>query len=432
MATINYVFRSNKEKAPLTARLSFKIDGKSFQIWAKTKIEVTKEYWKKDYNRKNWGNVDIKRYNYHKDIISKTVALNNFILSEFSIIPESEIIDSVNTIWLKSKINLSEGNEVKEELKTPESLIKYVDYYIKLKEKDSKEGLKKSLGAAAAKKYKVLKNKLCRFENYIGKKMYFNNIDTELLNEFIRYARIEKYNDSTTAKDIKMIKTLCFSAESQGIEIDKSINRYSLNKQIESNIIYFTSSEIESIENLHELPEYLENAKDWLLISIYTGQRVSDLLRFDSDSIIKRVNKNGVEVWSIIITQKKTGADVKIILNDCIHILKKRNGNFPRSLSDQKYNDFIKEVAKRAGIDTITKGGIKNPKTNRKEFGDFPKWMLVSTHIGRRTFASHKYGKMDLRWLMSQTGHTTEQSLKAYIGKKHSDYAEEYEDSILS
>ena len=33
--------------------------------------------------------------------------------------------------------------------------------------------------------------------------------------------------------------------------------------------------------------DYLVNAKDWLLIACYTGQRVSDYLRFTSSMIVE-------------------------------------------------------------------------------------------------------------------------------------------------
>ena len=49
MATINFLFRSTKEEAPLTLRLLFRHNNKDFVFGASTKIKVTKEYWSKQH-----------------------------------------------------------------------------------------------------------------------------------------------------------------------------------------------------------------------------------------------------------------------------------------------------------------------------------------------------------------------------------------------
>lgn len=68
---------------------------------------------------------------------------------------------------------------------------------------------------------------------------------------------------------------------------------------------------------------------------------------------------------------------------------KKRRGEFPKSMSDQKYNMYIKNVCKLAKLNQKVKGSRKNPKTQRKETGVFEKWELVTSHIGRRSFATN-------------------------------------------
>ena len=51
--------------------------------------------------------------------------------------------------------------------------------------------------------------------------------------------------------------------------------------------------------------------------------------------------------------------------------------------------------------------------------------MLVSSHIGRRSFASNNYGKIPTSFLMYITGHTTEAMFLTYIGKSNKDIAME-------
>ena len=49
---------------------------------------------------------------------------------------------------------------------------------------------------------------------------------------------------------------------------------------------------------------------------------------------------------------------------------------------------------------------------------------LVSTHIGRRSFATNHFGKIQTPVLMSQTGHKTEKMFLKYIGKTEKDNAQ--------
>jgi len=158
------------------------------------------------------------------------------------------------------------------------------------------------------------------------------------------------------------------------------------------------------------------------LISCYTGQRISDFMRFESDKIRKQK-----EVPFLDIRQVKTEKMVTIpLLPEVIELLDKRQGKFPRPISAQRYNDWVKVVAKLAGLTQKMKGKLR--KDNRDVIGDYPKWQLVASHIGRRSFATNFYGRIPTSFLKNITGHSTEQMLLTYIGKSSSDTAlEAYE-----
>ena len=117
--------------------------------------------------------------------------------------------------------------------------------------------------------------------------------------------------------------------------------------------------------------------------------------------------------------QKNTG------FNFTEQIMKKYNGDFPRKISDQRYNEHIKKVCEIAKINKLTKGTLFDNKTKTKVTKEYPKWMLVSSHIGRRSFATNNYGTIPTSFLMYVTGHTTESMFLAYIGKSNKDIAME-------
>jgi integrase len=47
-----------------------------------------------------------------------------------------------------------------------------------------------------------------------------------------------------------------------------------------------------------------------------------------------------------------------------------------------------------------------------------PKWELITSHIGRRSFATNFYGKINQQLIQSVTGHKTETSFLKYINKE--------------
>jgi len=229
------------------------------------------------------------------------------------------------------------------------------------------------------------------------------------------------------ARTIKFIKTFCRHARKNGIETSINLDDIKT-KTIKVENTYLTFDELAQIEKLdsRQLTDSLINAKDWLIISCYTGQRVSDFMRFTADMIRHENNKPFIE-----FTQVKTNKIMTIPIHPKVmELLNNRIGQFPYPISDQKYNEFIKEVCKRAGLTQKIKGSKKaetapKSKIYRKESRIYEKWELVSSHIGRRSFATNFYGKIPTIYLKDMTGHTTEASFLTYIGKSNKDLAVE-------
>jgi integrase len=140
-------------------------------------------------------------------------------------------------------------------------------------------------------------------------------------------------------------------------------------------------------------------------------------MRFDIDMIR---NENGVNLIEFV--QQKTGKIMTLPLHKkVITILNKRGYQFPKKFTDPDYNVLIKTVCKKAKIEEIVYGGKMINK--RKVFKEYPKHELVTSHIGRRSFATNFYGKIPTALLMSATGHTKESTFLTYVGKSNSDKA---------
>ena len=105
-----------------------------------------------------------------------------------------------------------------------------------------------------------------------------------------------------------------------------------------------------------------------------------------------------------------------------VEIINKYHGSLPAVISNQKMNDYLKEIGEKAKIkDTvktaITKGGKTENSINEK-------FELITTHTARRSFATNAY-LMDVPSIsiMKITGHKTESSFMKYIRISQEDNA---------
>jgi len=414
MATVNFLYRSTKEESFMVLRLLFRSDDKDYVLGAKTKFEVSREYWKKYHNQKKPRNIDVA--NKQLKVKTELNKIESHILNAFN----STNPNGIGKNWLNNQID-TYYNPI-EDVEIPTELIKYIDFYIESKRNDH--------SITSIRKINVTKHKLQRFEDYRKIVISIKDVDLKFKAEFEDYCTEQQYAKNTITREVRFIKTVCNHAKYNGIETSYQLDKVQ-SKYIKTENIYLTLEEIELIEATHFSEPHLENAKDWLLISCYTGQRVSDFLRFNKEMIRYEKNKNGVTKPLIEFTQKKTGKIMTIPLSPKVmKILDKRHGDFPEKVSDQKYNLHIKQVCKIAGLTEVIRGQKKvetgeGTKLFRKKEGEYEKWKLVTSHIGRRSFATNHYGQIPTSFLIYVTGHSSEALFLSYIGKSNKDIAME-------
>ena len=414
MATVNFLYRSTKEKANLHLRLLYRFNETDFVFGANTKFEVLKDYWNKQHKKKS---KDIDISNRQTEVNTELNKIENHVLNAFNSVNPDEI----NKEWLQTQIDYY-YNPPQQAEKLPTELNKYLLHYIDAKRTEVTE--------STIKKCNVIKQLLTRYQSHYKKNLLLTDIDTNFKTHFENYCLSNGYAPNTIARTIRFIKTICKHAKSNGLETSYQLDSIKVKyHKIES--IYLTVNELETIEKTRGLVEHLDNARDWLLISCYTGQRVSDFMRFTKEMIRFEKNKEGVLKPLIEFTQKKTGKEMTVPLSQKVmDILSKRNGEFPRAISDQKYNDYIKIVCREAKITQKVNGSViseTEPESGiyRKETGVFEKCDLVTSHIGRRSFATNNYGTIPTSFLIYVTGHSTEAMFLNYIGKSNKDIAME-------
>ncbi len=153
----------------------------------------------------------------------------------------------------------------------------------------------------------------------------------------------------------------------------------------------------------------LERVRDLFLIGAYTGLRFSDFSRIRPEHIEETPTEKILN-----ITTQKTGQPVSIPLFDIPETLLRKYDFAAPSMSNQKMNDYLKELGKRAGMTekmfvTETAGGKRSEVV-------LSKWERLTTHVARRSFATNFYRDgTPAAVLMRITGHATERQFMQYI-----------------
>lgn len=196
---------------------------------------------------------------------------------------------------------------------------------------------------------------------------------------------------------------------------DKSLIR----RDSEFEVIALTQDELVAIYNL-DLSENkkLDRVGDIFCFSCFTGLRYVDLVQLER----KHIRKDNT---IIIPASDKNSKRIEIPLNVYSHgILNKYSdmiSPLPLSsktmklITDQKRNEFIKEVGQLAGIDTeieiLRPYGLENVS-----LGIFKKYDLLSIHVGRKTFTTLSLEKgIPIQDVIALTTHSTFKAVKRYI-----------------
>ena len=143
MATVNFLYRSTKDKANLHLRLLYRNNETDFVFGANTKFETTKDYWSKDHKR---NSRDILLSNEQTRVNTELNKIENHVLNAFNTVNT----DEVNKEWLQTQIDFY-YNPPKEVEALPKELIKYIDFYIDYRKHEIKETSKQ--------KFNVIKQK---------------------------------------------------------------------------------------------------------------------------------------------------------------------------------------------------------------------------------------------------------------------------------
>jgi|SRR5690554_1450 len=410
MATIKFLTKGKGKSVSIYIRLR---EGRNIDLIKSTGYKTQSDYW----NNKTGKPKQIASNTNKQNLLVK---LNKLEASIYSAINNEVNTKNINSKWLSEKIDLHHNPDLGVENLNLIDVIKR--YREELKTKINPK-TKKPISPITIKGFNTT---ISRLERYFEVKPMINLIDVDLTfhSEYSKFAR-EKMDLSINSigNDLKKIKTSCLDMRDKGHEINRQIESRKFNAPTEKTIFTtLTETELKAIQQVDLTQNYLENARDWLLIGCWTGCRVNDLMKLTNDNLM--ITPQGQKF--IRYTQSKTSEQVDIPLHPVVNEIINRLNGFPRAITDVNLNRYIKEVCELAGIVQLIEGTRQNPKTHRKETGIFPKYQLIRSHTMRRSFATNHYNKLSNKIIMRVTGHSSEAMLLNYIGETETDHFDDF------
>lgn len=408
MATVKFYLKEPKaEKSGIYFFLNYgafeMVNGKKKYLPLKYYVNesIKPEYWNKDKGRAKQD----KRFKQFPEFNSRLQYIEDEALSILRRMQNDSVV--INSDTLKKKLDVVLKSEKDQTEPTSMQFMAFFAYYMKTSGNNN----------ITLKTYQQTERDLLDYEKTHNIKLTFETVDIDFHDNFILWLKNSRtFAPNTIGLRIKIVKTVMRASHERGLHNNTDYQKKAFSKPNEiTTAIYLTDGELTSLYNL-DLSDNkrLSNVRDWFLIAAYTGLRFSDFSRLTEDNI-----KNDV----ISIKTQKTGVNIIVPIHTIVKsILEKHGYKLPKVMSNQKFNEYVKNVCELAEIKEpiIVEETRGNIKTRHSQ----PKYKLISAHTARRSFATNAFlAGVPTIQIMKLTGHKTEKVFMKYIKISESENA---------
>ena len=306
-------------------------------------------------------------------------------------------------------------------------------FYVYYDEFTTEMGKQNDWTPATHEKFHALKKHIQDYSDNVS----FETFNEKGLTDFVEFLRNKlEMKNSTIGKQLGFLKWFLKWANNKGYNQETAYRAFSPKlKGSEKTVVFFDWDELIKIYE-YEFPELgtkimltdihgneyekrvnlerstLERVRDVFCFCCFTSLRYSD---------VDNLKRSNIFQYHIQITTIKTADSLKIELNKYAKSILKKYTNkvFPGDMalpviSNQRMNEYLKEMAEIIGFNApIT---ITYYKGNQRTDEVYPKWQLIGTHTGRRTFICNALmlgiaPQIVMKW----TGHSDYKAMKPYI-----------------
>ncbi|WP_449023533.1 site-specific integrase [Prevotella pallens] len=296
--------------------------------------------------------------------------------------------------------------EVKPRKSTPNAFYKVFDEFVR----DC--GRQNDWTDSTYEKFAAVKNHLMNFRDGLT----FDFFDEKGLNDYVAYLRdVKEMRNSTIGKQLSFLKWFLRWAFKKGLHQNNAYDSYKPKlKSTQKKIIFLTWEELNKLREF-EIPaakQALDRVRDVFLFQCFTGLRYSDVFN---------LRRSDIKGDHIEVTTVKTSDSLIIELNKHSKAIldKYKDVAFEDDkvlpvITNQKMNDYLKELAELAGIDEPVRQTYYRGNERIDEVT--PKYALLGTHAGRRTFICNALALgIPPQVVMKWTGHSDYKAMKPYI-----------------
>ena len=261
-------------------------------------------------------------------------------------------------------------------------------------------------------KFAAVKNHLKTFRAELS----FDYFDENGLTEYVRYLREEReMRNSTICKQLSFLKWFLRWSFKQGLHSNNAYDTFKPKlKDTQKKIIFLTWEGVNKLREF-EIPaakQALSRVHDVFLFQCFTGLRYSD---------VYNLRRSDIKGDHIEVTTVKTSDSLIIELNKHSKAIleKYQEVEFEHDkalpvITNQKMNEYLKELAELAGINEPVRQTYY--KGNERIDEVTPKYALLGTHAGRRTFICNALALgIPPQVVMKWTGHSDYKAMKPYI-----------------
>jgi integrase len=351
---------------------------------------LPKQWVKAEQRAQERGHQQNGSLNDHLDLLQKRLQEYCDDQAALGLLPTAEVLKSLAAL---------EAPEAPEPVSVKKS---FADYYIEWVKLTLARG---KVGTARAGNTTL--RHLLEFEKAQGYAVDFDTITPAFADAYTTYLLgPANLTDNTIAKHIDRLRRFMRFAVDRGYTTARGWEKMKWKRQ-EPDIMTLTAEEVQALEELN-LPEgsYLDNARLLFLLSCYTGLRYSDLVSIRTEHVRGDMLR---------ITTQKTKDTVNVPLQArALPIIARYLAGDVRPISNQKLNDYLKELGQLAGITSPIeilkyRGGNRSTET-------VAKWEKLGCHTGRRTFVTLSLERgLRPELVMKITGHRTWRAFQRYV-----------------